>query len=93
MFQRQSDKTFERERVNGVVFCKSTVDREDCRQLIEDLGCTVLTSKEGRLTIQAARARLQELKSKHTSKENDKADISTRLKGHFDRILIGGPAR
>lgn len=79
-----------RERVQGIFFCKSSASFEECQRLVEELGCRVTVKSGQRLTIEASRGRLQQLKTLHTTGNSDIAEISERLKNHFDRILIGG---
>lgn len=82
-----------RQPVKGIFFCKTSVDKGDCRKLVQDLGCIVLVENPESLTIQAPRARLKELKARYLAYDDDKAQISSRLKFYFDRILIGGAVR
>jgi hypothetical protein len=84
---------YPRQAVKGVFFCKTSVTKEDCRKLVQDLGCAILLDNENKLTIQTSRARLQELKTRYMASDDDKAQISSRLQEHFERILIGGTAR
>ncbi len=92
MTNHRSNIDFTRQMIKGIFFCKSDVNLDDCRKLVQDLGCTVLCEQANTLTIQAARGRLKELKVRYMAPEDDRAEISSRLKAHFDRILIGGNA-
>lgn len=95
--QRSDQKRFQldytRQAVKGIFFCRSSVEQSDCRKLVEELGCRVILENPSSLTIQTSRARLKELKDRYMAVDDDKANISSRLKGHFERILIGGLAR
>lgn len=93
MLKTKFNLDYSRQPVKGVFFCKSMVNREDCRKLIQDLGCTIIVENPNSLTIQASRSRLKELKERHLSSEDDKAQISSRLRRYFERIIIGGVAR
>jgi hypothetical protein len=81
---------YDRQSVKGVFFCKNTVNQEDCRQLVQDLGCMILQESASHLMVQTSRERLKLLKERHLSEDDDKAQISSRLKHYFERILIGG---
>lgn len=93
MSKRSLNKEYSRQSVRGIFFCKKSVNREDCRKLVQDLGCTVILENPQSLMIQASRSRLQELKARYLAPEDDISQISSRLKQHFDRILIGGATR
>ncbi len=90
MIRRNLNLDYNRQPIKGIFFCKKSANLEECRKLVQDLGCIVLLENTQTLTIQTARGRLQELKAMHLAQEDDKAEISSRLKNHFERILIGG---
>jgi hypothetical protein len=87
------NKDYSRQSVRGIFFCKTDADKDDCRKLVQDLGCTIVLENANSLTIQATRARLKELKARYMANEDDVSQISSRLKHYFERILIGGSAR
>lgn len=91
--QKNHTLEYSRQAVKGVFFCKPSASKEACRKLVQDLGCMVVVETSNSLTIQTSRNRLKQLKDHHLANEDDKCQISSRLKAHFERILIGGTVR
>jgi hypothetical protein len=93
VFNKKYHFDYTHQSVRGIFFIKRSASRDECRKLVQDLGCVVINEHENTLTIQATRGRLRELKQRHQACEDDKAQISSRLKNNFERILIGGNSR
>ncbi len=93
MQRRSFTLDYSRQPVKGIFFLKHNANHDDCRKLVQELGCHILLENASSLTIQTSRARLKELKERHLDYEDDKSNISSRLREHFNRILIGGNAR
>ena len=93
MFKKRTSVDFIRERVKGIFFMNQMADKAHCKQLLEELGCRVVLENNASITILANRDRLKILKDHHTATADDNAQISSRLKANFDRILIGGGSK